>query len=260
MKIQVKEENLASLTAFPAGAGRLLCWPVIFSLPVWIETWWSNFGSERYQPALYSVWEGSELIGLAPLMADGKKARLIGSADVCDYLDFITLAGKEEQFFSALLPALSAAGFTELELEAQRPEAAIFTGFFGSSAHKTFRGRFEAENEAPQIILPADWNSYLMQLSKKQRHEVRRKLRKLESESSSYRFRVIGEPGETKHEDPIDYLPLFLDLFLENSDKADFLTDRRQNYFRQLIRATAAAGLARFALLEIDQQPAASSK
>jgi len=97
-----------------------------------------------------------------------------------------------------------------------------------------------------------------MQLNKKQRHEVRRKLRKLENETVSNIFRVIGEVQSESESSLTRFTPQFIDLFLENPEKADFLTDKMKNYFHGLIRSAAAAGLARFGLLEINEEPAAA--
>jgi len=254
----VKEETLQSLQHYCRDEGRLLIWPVIFTLPVWIGNWWEHFGLEKYQLLIRSVWMGDELIGIAPLMRDGAAARLIGSADVCDYLDFVTASGRESDFFAALLPALAAEGIEVLELESQRPEAAVFKGFFAGSAIKGSQGRFTLENESSEIILADEWEDYLMQLNKKQRHEVRRKLRKLENETVSNRFRVSGEVQGDSESSLTRFTPQFIDLFLENPEKADFLTDKMKKYFHGLITATAAAGLARFGLLEIDGEPAAA--
>lgn len=258
MPYSVKEETLQSLQHYYKNEGRLLGWSVIFSLPFWIENWWENFGPDKYQLLIRSVWVDSELIGLAPLMRDGATARLIGSADVCDYLDFVTGSEREADFFSALLPALASEGIEQLQLESQRPDAAVFKGFFAGSAVKGSQGKFSLDNESSEIILADQWEDYLMQLNKKQRHEVRRKLRKLENETVSYKFRVIGEVLSESEGRLTRFIPQFIDLFQENPEKADFLTERMKAYFKGLIRTSAAEGLARFGLLEIDGEPAAA--
>lgn len=252
MSLVVKKEDINMLRAYRADKNLALDWPVIFSLPSWTEAWWKVFGHDKYEQDLYSVWDGECLIGLAPLMHRNGTAYLIGSADVFDYLDFITCPGREPDFFSALLPALAEEGLKRLELFAQRPEAAVFRGFFSPLSKLLCRGYFMRENESSEIALPEDWETYLLLLNKKQRHEVRRKLRKLENESNNYIFRVIKEEGEIRK-----HTALFFDLFLENPDKADFLTEDMQQYFRELIQSTAAENLMRFGFLEIDEKPAA---
>jgi len=47
----------------------------------------------------------------------------VGSADICDYMDFIIEPGKEQVFFTVILDHLKQAGISELYLEALRPDA-----------------------------------------------------------------------------------------------------------------------------------------
>ena len=258
MPLLVKKEKLEFLRNYYRDEGRLLSWPVIFILPAWIESWWSVFGEVSYKTALRSVWQGEELIGLAPLMFQNKTARLIGSADVCDYLDFITKPGFEKEFINALLAALSAEGITRLELESQRPEAVVFSGYFAADNFKNTRASYTLNNLSSEISLASSWDNYLLSLNKKQRHEVRRKLRKLENESDSFRYEVIGETGCGKAGDPVTFIPRFLELFHENPDKADFMTERMKKFFQTLIRNTSTAGLSRYGLLEVNGEPAAA--
>jgi CelD/BcsL family acetyltransferase involved in cellulose biosynthesis len=254
----LKDETLQTLQAYHQEKNNGLFWPTIFTLSPWIQTWWNTLAPDSATLAIHSVWAGEQLLGIAPLFVEGSAARLLGSPDVCDYLDFITIPGREKEFFDALLPSLAAAGIKQLELESQRPEAAVFEGFFSPDNHERFSGKFNRENESAEIALPADWESYLNLLSKKQRHEVRRKLRKLENETESINYSVIGNGSENSGAEVTAFFPRFLELFRENPDKEDFLTDKMKDYFDALVESTAAAGLARFGQLEIDGEPTAA--
>ncbi|MFO7951532.1 MAG: GNAT family N-acetyltransferase [Bacillota bacterium] len=252
--MEVKEETIDSIFDYYNSPGRSLDWPFIFTLPSWLQAWWESFGKE-WEPCLHSVWRGERLVGLAPLMRKKEVARLIGSADVCDYLDFVTVPGEEEDFFQVLLPALKEGGLKRLELESQHPGACIFNGLLAADPGSNFLRKlhFSREDLTFELPLPGDWEEYLAHLSKKQRHEVRRKLRRLASESDSYRYRVIEEQEAVK-----DFLPRFLALFGKNHEKANFLTAEREHFFRRVITAAADGGLARFGLLEIDREIAAA--
>jgi CelD/BcsL family acetyltransferase involved in cellulose biosynthesis len=253
----LKEETLPTLQTYHQDQNSGLSWPTIFTLPAWIQTWWNTLAPDSATLAIRSAWSGDELLGIAPLYIEGSTAYLLGSVDVCDYLDFITLPGREEDFFGALLPYLAEAGIKRLELASQRPEAAVFKGFFASENFERFSGEFKRENESAEIALPETWEDYLNLLSKKQRHEVRRKLRKLENETESFKYKVIGNDTSQAEADVTTFFPRFLELFRENPDKEDFLTGTMEGYFAALVEATATAGLARFGLLEIDGQLAA---
>lgn len=254
MPFKVKEETLGSLFACYETSGQKLNWSSVFTLPVWLKSWWEIFGKD-YQLCLHSVWLDEELIGIAPLMRRGSEACLIGSPDVCDYLDFITIPGKEKEFLQGLLPELKMLGIERLELSAQRPDAAIFKGYFTGAADFgcDFRGQFAPEDQSFEIKLYSTWEDYLAGLANKERHEIRRKLRRLKNEVKGYRYRVIGGSGEME-----DFTAYFLDLFKQNPEKDNFLTEKMERFFHMLIVNMARADLARFGLLEIDGSVAAA--
>jgi CelD/BcsL family acetyltransferase involved in cellulose biosynthesis len=246
MSAEVRVETLESLSGYHDDLGNGLNWSSIFVLPVWLQAWWAIFG-EEYELSLHSVWQNGELIGIAPLMRRGEEAFFLGSPDVCDYLDFITVPGKEKEFLQGLLPELKRQKIGRLELYAQRPDSVIFQGLFLSELDLAYRGQFWREDQSYEIILASTWDDYLALLNKKQRHEVRRKMRRLENEALGYRYRIIGEGLALE-----DYMPDFFDLFQQNPEKAVFLTEKMEQYFRLMIAGTARAGLARFGLLEVD--------
>ena len=218
------------------------------------------FGSE-YNLFVRSIYHDDRLIGIAPLMlVDGsKEACLIGSPDVSDYLDFITTGTVEDEklFFQHLTEHLKEAGVERLVLNAQRPDSAIFRGVFIPNtddtentigvAIKGVEANFISQDQSFELKLASDWDSYLAGLKKKQRHEVRRKLRRLEDEGGSYSFRVIEQPQEIE-----DFYPGFIELFKQNPEKADFFNEQMARYFKTLVLNTAEAGLARFGLLELE--------
>ncbi|GAJ10372.1 unnamed protein product, partial [marine sediment metagenome] len=87
---------------------------------------------------------------------------------------------------------------------------------------------------------------------KKQRHEVKRKLRRLwEAGNVNYRcLQVSREVG--------DFIDTFLKLFpLSREEKAQFMTAQMESFFRSLAETMAEIGLLRFGILELDVVPAA---
>ena len=255
-KAVVKEETFAALRKYRSQDPALFGQAPIFSLPLWMEAWWKTLGG-RYDLLLRSLWEDGELLGIAPLMGRGSTAFLVGSADVCDYLDFIVAPGKTKRFFDILLPYLAEKGYEELNLQAQRPDSAVFSGFFESGADSEplpdsndsfcWRGKFRLENESAEITLPGGWEEYLGLLNKKQRHEVKRKLRRLQKEAGEYQYRLIEEADAIRR-----FVPQFLDIFRENPDKDAFLTPGMEEYFLTLVGKMADEGMVRFGLLDVD--------
>ena len=251
MSYRVKEENIDTFYNYQSGSGQALIWPSVFVLPTFLQTWWEAFG-EGYEPFLQSIWDDRDLIGLAPLLRKGTEVRLAGSADVCDYLDFIYASDQENEFFQALLPFLQKQGIKRLELQAQRPDAAVFKGLLAAQLPPAFEGfgvqiGLTREDESYEVKLPSTWEDYLAYLSKKQRHEVRRKIRRLERETAQYHYRPIEGSQAVE-----DFIPRFLELFEQNPEKADFLNAKMKRFFNTLLVNMARAGLARFGLLEIE--------
>jgi CelD/BcsL family acetyltransferase involved in cellulose biosynthesis len=89
-------------------------------------------------------------------------------------------------------------------------------------------------------------------LAAKQRHEVKRKLRRL-WEAGSVEHRCLESVQEAG-----DYLDIFLELFpMSREDKADFMTPQMESFFRHIAKAMDGVGMLRFGIIEIDRQPAA---
>ncbi len=252
MTLQLQREKLSALGGYLKSEINLFKSPSPFILPAWLESWWTVFG-EGYEEMIFSAWSGGKLIGLAPLMRRDEEAFFIGSPDVCDYLDFIVRPGAEKNFMESLLPELQKVDIRHLVLHSQRPDAVAFQGLFASSADSGWRTNFSRKDLSFELSLPHTWEDYLMALNKKQRHEVRRKLRRLKREVPTFVYRhLVGE------KEVVAFLPSFYDLFLQNPEKTDFMSNEMERYFRLLVRSTASAGIARFAVLEIENEPAAA--
>jgi CelD/BcsL family acetyltransferase involved in cellulose biosynthesis len=90
-------------------------------------------------------------------------------------------------------------------------------------------------------------------LTGKQRHEVRRKLRRL-NEAAEVNYRVVDGFNEV-----MDEMETFLALFgLSRSDKAAFMTDQMAMYFRSLAETMARENLLKLYFLDLDGTPAAA--
>ena len=214
-------------------------------LPPWIEPWLEHFGGTG-QPRIYKITEAGVLLGFAPLLVQGDEASLIGSPDVCDYLDFIVAPDRQDDFFSALVAHLRQQGIAALDLGPLRPDSAAQV-YFGS------RGCCSQEDISYELVLPPSWDSYLSGLAVQQRHEVRRKLRRLQ-EAGRFAYRIVDAP------EAIDAaMDVFLQLFMiSRPDKRAFMTVAMEAFFRSLARSMASWGLVRLGFLDIHGAPAAA--
>ncbi len=103
-----------------------------------------------------------------------------GCRDVSDYLDLIIEAGQEEEVYQALLDYLEheATNWDMLDICNIPQDSQTFGLLRELALARGYQALVELEDVCPIIDLPATWEDYLMTLDKKQRHEVRRKLRK----------------------------------------------------------------------------------
>ncbi len=252
MGCTVTQESFQSLTSYWTDSSHRLKWGSVFVLPPWLEVWWQAFQPGN-RLCLSVVRQEAEIIGIAPLHISETKATFVGSADVCDYLDFIVAPGKEEAFFNALLDDLVKQDVNRLNLDSLRPDSTTLV-YLAEIAHRWgYLVQTAREDISLAMELPATWEDYLVSLVKKQRHEVRRKLRRLQ-EGGNVRYHCF----RVESVEAAGLTDTFLDIFARSRQgKADFMTERMAGYFRSIALAMAAAGILRYGVLELDALPVA---
>ena len=251
MSCTISEDSLDTLNSYWTDSRQKLHWGSVFVLPAWIQVWWQIFGS-GYETFIRTVRQGEKIIGIAPLMLKEKTAGLIGNTDVCDYLDFIVTPGMEDDFFNILMDDLKKNGIKSLDLKHIRSDSTILTGLTNIAAERGHKVVSTQEDISLEMDLPSDWDEYLLSLSTKQRHEIRRKLRRL-SEAGDVEYRFI---------DDITAVPAAMDTFFKmfvesRQDKADFMTEQMKSFFRLLAETMTGVGLLRLGVLELDAKPVA---
>ncbi|HEV8468616.1 MAG TPA: GNAT family N-acetyltransferase [Candidatus Limnocylindria bacterium] len=104
---------------------------------------------------------------------------------------------------------------------------------------------------SPRLHLPADFAVYVQSLTKKERHELRRKIRRLET-GRRVAFRIAQERERAA------VLDRFVALHRRSrGEKAEFMTADRERYFRDVADAVAAPGWLRLGVLEVDGEDVA---
>ena len=245
-------ESFDSLASYWLESRYPSMWDCIFVLPPWLEAWWHEFGFEA-KLYLGAVRQGGTITGIAPLLLKGSEAFFIGSADVCDYLDFVIVPGREVDFLNILLDDLRWRGISRLNLRPLRPNSTVLTHLIGIARDRKCEVSCKVEDISLKLDLPLTWQEYLRTLTQKQRHEVRRKLRRF-SEAGDVNYRIV-EDSESASQS----IALFLRLFRESrQDKAIFLTARMESFFTSLAKAMGQAGLLRLGILELNALPVAA--
>jgi CelD/BcsL family acetyltransferase involved in cellulose biosynthesis len=111
----------------------------------------------------------------------------------------------------------------------------------------------EQTYHAPSIPLPGDFETYLSGIDKKQRHEIRRKMRRVEENGSAVRWYYVSEGAALEAE-----VEAFLAMMAEEPEKAKFLSEAMRQQMQLVCRAAFENGWLQLAFLEIDGQKAAS--
>ncbi len=223
----------------------------IFSSPEWSRTWWEHFGngSRLY---LGAVKTDNLTIGIAPLMVRESTACFIGSIDLCDYLDFIVKPGEEKIFFKVLLDNLNEEGITTLDLALLKPDSPALTVLVNTAKDLGWETSVSREDVSLILDLPAGWEDYLKLLSGKQRHELMRKMRRL-NEAGEINFRSTDRNTSAEME-------IFFKLFRDSrEDKAEFLTLQREKFITSIAAAMSAINSLRLNILELNTSPIAAT-
>ena len=220
--------------------------PSIFLSWQWQTAWTRAFLGGRALHLLRVADDAGTLAGLLPLYEEGEGVRrLVGGVDVSDYLDLITPSGLEEEVWQALLQH-RAGEASEWDLHAIRAASPTREIVPRLCAGMGLEAEVETEDRCPVLELPPSWEAYLEGLSGKDRHELRRKMRKLERElpGTSVRSQATLDGWDGA-------LAEFLRLHrLSKVGKARFMDERMEAFFQDATHALAAAGWARLWFLD----------
>lgn len=220
--------------------------PAPFLSWAWQTAWLEVFGEGRPVRLLRVEDAAGELAGLLPLHEErAGLLRILGGVDVSDYLDLIAAAGAEEETWAALLQhrAASAETWDLHAIRAGSPTVGLLPALapaYGLAATAA------VEECCPVLDLPATWEAYLASLTGKQRHELGRKMRRLERERPGARAASYATRSELEAR-----LPQFFALHRgSRTGKARFMDERMERFFRAAVGALAERGMVRLWLLE----------
>lgn len=244
-------ETIDGLYAYWLEKGSALEWTCLFVLPPWLDVWWRIFGKE-WKPYPMAVRVGGNLIGIAPLMIQGERACIIGSPDVCDYVDFIFAPGRAKDVLRRILHHLKQQGISLLDLGPLRGDTSLLKDMTAVAETLGYEVTIHPEDVILELELPATWDGFLQSLNGKQRHEIRRKIRRL-YEAGQINTLVVEEAEQVKKK-----VDIFLALFgSSRSDKAAFMDNQMASFFRSLAEAMAEAQILKLFFLDLNASPAA---
>lgn len=231
----------------------------LFSTWEWQSTWW-----ETYQPG--QLWviacrdDDGRLVGLAPWFieqnpAHGRVVRSIGCVEVTDYLDIIIDTGYIEPVLNDLAHYVSDCRgmFDVIDLCNLPEDSPVYLHFPDILTQHGFAVTVKQQEVCPVIKLPGDWDVYLDSLDKKNRHELRRKLRRADAGEVSWY--IVG-PSHQLDEEVERFLTL---MAASHQEKADFLQNPQNlEFFRRIAPVAYQNGWLQLNFLTINGQAAAT--
>lgn len=194
-----------------------------FQTKDWLSLWTKHFGKNT---KIFEVKENEEVIGILPIVKNERTEFLgtgpvLGSELVSDYGDIIASAGKEKAVWETFITFIrKEKKETEFDFHFVREDSPSF------SILRNLGGIETKEETAPFITLPKTWDEYLTNLNRHDRHELRRKMRKLEETGAS----LICDEGEES-----GAAEFFRLMALSDPDKKKFLKNEMKIFFSEIL-------------------------
>ncbi|GAB4503045.1 MAG: GNAT family N-acetyltransferase [Anaerolineales bacterium] len=229
----------------------------------YLNAWWGTRGGGEWPPeaelALVSARENGRLIGIAPLFLAKHDSRpkclLLGSIEISDYLDLIVRPDDLPRFLPALLDACVSSyapgwgGFDWYNLPDASP---TLPALRAEAARRGWAFHEEIYRPTPYIPLPGDFETYLASIDKKQRHEIRRKMRRAAESGQNVRWYIVTDEATLDAE-----AEACCHLMAQDPAKQAFLTQTMRSQMKAMMHAAFKAGYLQLAFMEVDGQKAA---
>jgi CelD/BcsL family acetyltransferase involved in cellulose biosynthesis len=231
----------------------------VFATPEWNRVWWEEFAGDK-ELAILEVRRDDATMAIVPLyrkVQDGRRIlRFVGGIDLTDYLGPICAAQDRPAAAGALVEWLRSEAVEWDELDAHNmPVPLGFAEFLVERADTCdFRFALDQEETAAVLPLPADWQAYLASLDSKERHELKRKRRRLARDHPDAVFRTAT--AETLEGD----LKTFVDMHRgAEGHKGHFMKPEVATFFERMARAFMPLGWLRLDFLEVGGRAVAST-
>ncbi len=201
----------------------------------WYQKVFAEAFSSKFDVVILGMYEEEFLLAIGGFEIDGKTARFLGTRDVSDteglsqdITDFGDLLwssegkGKAEEIWESIKEYLKSQHVDTLQLDYVRDDSPTYLYF-----HTQKNISIKQQEVSPFITLPYTWDEYLESLSKKDRHELKRKIKRLETQTSYKMCTNLTMPEDFE---------AFIRLHrLSDFQKEKFMTEKMKQFFWDVI-------------------------
>jgi CelD/BcsL family acetyltransferase involved in cellulose biosynthesis len=231
----------------------------VFATPEWNRLWWEEFGAGN-DLRLLTMRRNNDVVAIVPLYRTSEDERMIfrfvGGIDLTDYLGPICSEADRDEVAGTLVDWLASTDLEWDEFDAHNmPVPFGFAEFLAEKVDRSDLGLIlDQEDTSAVLPLPGDWEGYLASLESKDRHELRRKRRRLGRDHPDGRYR-------TTTSDTLDAdLKVFIDMHRgAEGMKGHFMRSEIATFFERIARAFMPLEWLRMDFLEIADRAIAST-
>jgi CelD/BcsL family acetyltransferase involved in cellulose biosynthesis len=234
----------ASLEPEWSELARRRAYPTVFLTPDWIRV------ARRYDRRRQITLSVADR-GIAALARDTDGTISFAGGELTDYQDIVAAPEDVRTVAGALAEWMAAERTPRIRLDFVPEETATADAMSRALVAAGYEVRVERLVSAPRMELPSSFGAYVQGLGKKERHELRRKLRRLETgRRVAFRFAEESERATV--------LDRFMALHRRSrGEKAEFMTGDTERFFREVADTLAARGWLRLGVLNVDGDDAA---
>ena len=214
----------------------------VFLTHQWLSTWWRHLSEDSELHVLIFRDQEERISGMAPLRIKEGELLFIASHEVTDYCDFVTQKAGREDFFRAFLESLKKdySELTRCEFINIKETSSTLLHIPKLASDYGFTCSQVESEVAPVLDLPSSYDAYISGLERKNRHELRRKMRKIKSLGG------LEIRKSTESKELIAAVDSFIDLHKASSleKKKFWKRDGMDDFFREIVYRFALQGWA----------------
>lgn len=225
----------------------------VFLTPQFLRSWWETLGSDGLR--VITVRDESEnLIGIAPFFLSenengNRQLQFVGCTTVSDYADIVVDRQKSAEVYAHIFGVLQneVNDWQAISLISVPQNSPTLLHFSEFAQKNGWQFEQKQQDVCPVIGLPKTWDEYLVNIGKKQRHEIKRKSEKL-ALAIDAQFVLIENP---------DKIAAAIDDFIRlhqhsSVDKKNFWDEKHVHFFQKLAKEVSQNNWLKLYFLEIE--------